>query len=267
MATLTELPPNDILRGLGQASSIKLYQISLNNVTVELSLLGASIKKILLPNFVNPDLPRDDVVLSYANPQHQVEHRNPQFFGAIVGRVANRIKGGNFQLLQMLPSGDRVVDVMETYHLDKNNGPNHLHGGIDGFCHRVWNGEIIGGNVVKFSLLSPDGDQGYPAGIHVSAIYSLQLTNGVVNTNGVSLCLNMQANLIPGEVKATPVGLAQHSYFNLASHNSKERILYNSLKMPNCKKFTLLDITSIPTRKLQRVEHNNIQAMDFRDEN
>ena len=105
---------------------------------------------------------------------------------------------------------------------------------------------------IRFILLpyqqhSSDGDQCYPGGIEVMATYSL--TSGSTNNGGrgVQLQLAMTAKLKPGETKATPISLAQHSYFNLASHSSPERILDHVLKMPNCDSFTPVDSTSIPT--------------------
>ena len=93
------------------------------------------------------------------------------------------------------------------------------------------------------------------------ATYSL--TSGSTNNGGrgVQLHLAMTAKLEPGETKATPISLAQHSYFNLASHSSPERILDHVLKMPNCDTFTPVDSTSIPTGAIYHVEDS---AMDFR---
>lgn len=93
------------------------------------------------------------------------------------------------------------------------------------------------------------------------ATYSL--TSGSTNNGGrgVQLQLAMTAKLKPGETKATPISLAQHSYFNLASHSSPERILDHVLKMPNCDSFTPVDSTSIPTGAICNVKDS---AMDFR---
>ena len=95
----------------------------------------------------------------------------------------------------------------------------------------------------------------------MTATYSL-VNN---NSSGAKLCLKMTANLLTGERKATPIALAQHSYFNLSSHSSPNRILDHSLHLPNCSKFTPLDNTSIPTRKIQQVKNDDgaMNAMDF----
>ena len=173
MASVLELSPISIYTHEGVSSaSIRLFQLTLNNVTVELSSLGASVTKVLLTDYSQnvstpeEELHRDDVVLSYASPKDQYEDKNKPFFGAIVGRVANRIKGGSFELFQTKQSSSDTVDTLEAYQLDTNNGQNHLHGGYDGFCNRLWSAEIIDDTVsIQFTLISPDGDQGYPGGI------------------------------------------------------------------------------------------------------
>ena len=256
MSSVVELPPVSISNvDDGSTSSIRIFQLNLNDITVELSSIGASITKVLIPNYSQKQsgassTTRDDVVLSYASPKDQYDDKNKPFFGAIVGRVANRIKDGKFQLMQKAESNK----TLETYQLEKNNHPNHLHGGYDGFCTKIWSANIVNDTEVEFMLTSPDGDCGYPAGIQVTATYSLIH----IGDDGVKLCLKMNAKLLPGETKATPIALAQHSYFNLASHSSPNRILDHTLHL-NCTKFTPFDNTSIPTREIQHV--NN--AMDF----
>ncbi|KAL3785415.1 hypothetical protein ACHAWO_005190 [Cyclotella atomus] len=241
---------------------VRTFQLHLNNVTIELCSLGATITKILLPNYKHPDRQRDDVVLSYASPKTQFDDRNSVYFGAIVGRVANRIKNGSFQLYQteVMSDSDEPRMKLETYQLETNNGPNHLHGGFDGFGTRNWDSAIINDSQgqVQFTLTSHDEDQGYPAGIEVTATYSLKQSND--SQEGVKLHLSMSAKLLPGETKATPISLAQHSYFNLASHSSRERILNHVLTMPNCRSFTPVDGTSIPTREVRTVADS---SMDF----
>ncbi len=281
-STLVELPPISSTALDGSESSIRLFQFTLNNVTVELSSLGASITKVLLPSSshsqttaaalttttttrlkLQKNLHRDDVVLSYASQTDQYDDGNKPFFGAIVGRVANRIKDGRFQLLQRTSSAN---NILETYQLEKNNGPNHLHGGSDGFWRRIWNANVVN-NTVEFTLISPDGDQNYPGGIVITAAYSLVHIDSLDDGKcGAKICLEMRANLLPGETKATPISLTQHSYFNLEGHSARRRILDHTLHLPNCSKFTPLDDTSIPTRAVQRVDSVGNMSMDFRKE-
>ena len=117
------------------------------------------------------------------------------YFGAIVGRVANRIAGGKF-----------VLDG-EEYTLATNNGPNCLHGGNVGFDKLRWSGvEVPGG--VELTLTSPDGDEGFPGTVVVVATYTLE--------TGGKVLLDMSAT----SDAPTPIALAQHSYFNLRGHDA-----------------------------------------------
>jgi len=135
--------------------NVRIFRLNLHNVTIELSSLGATITKILLPNYKHSNQNRDDVVLSYASPKEQFHDNNSVYFGAIVGRVANRIKNGRFQLHQTEMTADgSSVERLETYQLDINNSPNHLHGGFAGFSSRNWDADIVN-DTVQFTLVSP----------------------------------------------------------------------------------------------------------------
>ncbi|KAL7489936.1 hypothetical protein ACHAW6_015671 [Cyclotella cf. meneghiniana] len=268
-ATISELPPVSVSTPTVDFP-VRIFRLDLNDVTVELTSLGASITKILIPNYNNHELhgncERDDVVLSYASSKEQFQDKNSVFFGAIVGRVANRVKDGTFQLHQMEHTPDGPVERLETYQLEKNNGPNHLHGGFDGFSNRNWTAAVVE-DTLQFTLISPHGDQGYPGGIEVKATYSLLEIQQGRDSRGAQLRLSMSAKLLPGETRATPISLAQHSYFNLASHSSPEGILNHVLKMPNCHKYTPVDQSSIPTREVLPVDDATdacVSAMDFR---
>lgn len=117
------------------------------------------------------------------------------YFGALIGRVGNRIAGGRFEL-----DG-------EVYELDRNDGENHLHGGLEGFDKKLWQAQAFSdqrGVGVKLTLLSEDGDQGYPGNLSVQVDYILTEDNQLVT--------EYQATTD----RATPVNLTQHSYFNLA---------------------------------------------------
>ena len=112
-----------------------------------------------------------NVVLGFDNLGDYV-HRNPSF-GIIVGRYGNRIAGASFEL-----DG-------QTHTLARNDGPNCLHGGTEGFGHRLWAAEPVApaallpgeAGALKFSLTSPHGDQGFPGELQVSVRYSLSATD------------------------------------------------------------------------------------------
>lgn len=269
-SNIVEIEPTHV-HTHGSKSTIRNFRLTTDSgggLTVELSCLGASITKLLVPNFADDGAPRDDVVLSYVSPLEQYDDKNAPYFGCIVGRVANRIRQGRFDLEQ----GELRETI--TYQLDRNNGTNHLHGGYDGFGYRVWEADIVGeekSRTVRFTLTSPDGDQGYPGAIRVVAEYSLvEAKAEAEEETGVKLCLSMRASLLPGETKSTPIALSNHSYFNLAGHSHHAGILHHLLCMPNCHVFTPVDDTLIPTRTIQPVDINDegqrkaTTCMDFR---
>lgn len=117
---------------------------------------------------------------------------NP-YFGATIGRVANRIKNGEFIL-----NGKK-------YYLGKNIGENSLHGGFKGWNSKIWNATVLNDRLV-LSLLSEDSDEGYPGAAIASVTFQL--------TDDGELRIEMKVFV----TKATPVNLTNHSYFNLAGH-------------------------------------------------
>jgi aldose 1-epimerase len=153
-----------------------------------------------------------------------------RFFGALVGRYANRIAGGRFRL-------DGVA-----YELSKNEGPNQLHGGPRGFDKATWRvtpfeTEYTAGAVLRHR--SPAGDQGFPGTLEARVTYTL--------TNDNAFIIDYRA--IADE--ATPVNLTQHVYFNLAGHDAGE-ILDHELAL-NASHFTPVDAALIPTGEIAPV--------------
>jgi aldose 1-epimerase len=177
----------------------------------------------------------DDVVLGFDSIDGYL--RKEPYFGAIVGRVGNRIAKGRFTL-----NG-------QTYQLATNDGPNHLHGGVKGFDKVVWAAEVVPGDVpaVRFTYVSRDGEEGYPGNCTVTATYSI--------TNGNELKIDYTVTTD----KDTPVNVTNHSYFNLGGAE-KGDILGHEL-MLNADRFTPVDATLIPTGELKAVEGT---PMDFR---
>ncbi|HET7790024.1 MAG TPA: aldose epimerase family protein [Gemmatimonadales bacterium] len=152
------------------------------------------------------------------------------YFGAVVGRYANRIAKGRFTL-----DG-------KTYQLATNNGPNHLHGGVKGFDKVVWHGESFqrGDTVgVTFTHTSPDGDQGYPGAVSLRVTYTLTPKN------------ELRIDYLATADKATPINLSQHTYFNLHGEGSGD-ILGHLLQL-DADSMTPVDSTLIPTGQIAPV--------------
>ncbi len=159
-----------------------------------------------------------------------------RFLGAVVGRYANRIAGGQFELL-----GKR-------YQLPKNNGPNHLHGGPAGFYAALWKSRWLGSDdsqSLHLTIESPDGAAGYPGALQVSVHYGFD--------DDGRLTVDYEAVT----TAPTVINLTQHSYFNLAGQGS---ILDQELQI-DASLYTPTDATSIPTGELRDVAGT---AFDFR---
>ena len=127
------------------------------------------------------------------------------YFGAVVGRVANRIADGEFEL-----GG-------EEYQLTRNDGNNTLHGGAFGWNRRIFDLEPLGDAVLMGTMTSPNGDQGFPGTVNVTVVYNLTDSDE----------LHMEFFAVSDE--ATPINMAQHSYHNLNGALTGSTILDNYL--------------------------------------
>jgi aldose 1-epimerase len=170
----------------------------------------------------------DDIVFGFDSLAGYL--KDSPYFGAIVGRYANRIAKGQFTL-----DG-------KTYTLAKNNGPNSLHGGLKGFDKVVWTGEPVqsdSGVGVRLSYTSKDGEEGYPGTVNVRVTYTL--------TPRDELVVDYEATTD----KATPINLSQHSYWNL--HGSGKGTILDHVLTLDASAFTPVDSTLIPTGEIRQV--------------
>lgn len=170
----------------------EVYCITLQNqyLSCEIITFGAAIRTLTVSD---RDGNPTDVALGYDTLDQYLNEDG--YLGATIGRVANRIAGGSFQLNE------------QTYTLPINDGNNHHHGGPVGFSHRIWNIEKACSDSAMLSLASYDGEQGYPGNMKVTVEYTLQENALIVHHTAVS-----DAD--------TLCSLTNHSYFNLSGHNS-----------------------------------------------
>ncbi|HEX9342624.1 MAG TPA: aldose epimerase family protein [Actinomycetota bacterium] len=170
-----------------------------------------------------------DVALGFATLDDYIAHNNPgPYFGALIGRYANRIAKGTFTL-----DG-------KTYHLPINNPPNTLHGGFKGFDTKVWtvDGTETGKDSVslELSLVSPNGDQGYPGRLTAHVTYT------VTNRDEIRIDYRATTNA------PTIVNLTNHSYFNLSGEGTGD--IYGEKMLINASHYTPVDSTLIPTGQI-----------------
>ncbi|TYS18560.1 galactose mutarotase [Rossellomorea vietnamensis] len=201
-----------------------------NGVVVTAINYGCIITKILVPD-TNGNY--ENIVIGHDSLEDYME--DPVFLGAVVGRVAGRIRGGAFEM-----DG-------KAYTLPQNNGPNHLHGGLQGFNKVVWQADVLEDGV-RFTYLSKDGEEGYPGNLHAAVTYTLD------DHNQLKIRYEAQTD------KKTVVTLTNHSYFNL-SGSLKRDVLHHTLTLKS-NEYLELDEEFIPTGRLLNVDHT---PFDLRD--
>jgi len=172
-----------------------------------------------------------DIVLGYDNLAGYTG--GGAFFGALVGRYANRIAHSQF-----------AIDG-KTYNVPKNNGENALHGGIRGFDKRVWTARELPGGALELTYLSKDGEEGYPGNLTATVTYTLTDDN------------RLRIHYAAVADKPTVVNLTNHSYFNLKGDGD----ILGHLVTLNADRYTPVDSGLIPTGELRSVEGT---PFDFR---
>lgn len=198
-------------------------------LSVTLSDFGAAVWSLKAPG--NDGI--KDVTLTYQNPSLYIA--NPYFFGVTVGRCANRIGKGQFEL-----AGRR-------YQLTRNDGNNHLHGGAKGLSKRFWDSwswQVAGRVGVTFVIHSEDGDEGYPGNFKAQVSYSLDEAGDIT----IDYAAESDAD--------GPINLTNHTYFNLAGSGD---VLGQELTL-QAGRYIAVDGELIPTGELPAVAGT---AMDF----
>jgi aldose 1-epimerase len=215
--------------------SVKIHTLTnVHGIEARIMTYGAAILSLRTPDragkFANIVLGSDTLVPYLADDSY--------FFGATVGRFANRIANGRFTL------------DASTYQLAQNDGVNSLHGGPQGFHQCVWSAqgsETSHGTVLRLTYVSAAGEQGYPGELTAHVTYRLG--------DDDTLAIDYEATT----TAATPVNLANHAYFNLSGDPSRT-ILAHRLTI-NAERYTPVDATQIPTGELRAVAGS---AFDFR---
>lgn len=220
--------------GIVDGKVVDLYTIkNSKGMRAEITSYGATLVSLMVKDNKGEF---DDVVLGYEKLEDYLKYTN--FFGATVGRVANRIGNSSFEINGI------------QYKVAKNDGENHLHGGIVGFDKVVWEEKLQGeesSQSIEFSYLSIDGEEGYPGNLKVRVKYTITEEN------------ELKIEYFAISDKDTIVNLTNHSYFNLTGQGSGD-ILKHKM-MINSDEFTVNDKYSIPTGEIAKV---NNTPMDFR---
>lgn len=191
---------------------------------VQLTNYGARLVTFLIKD---KDGVRRDIVIGHKNLKSYLKSKE-RYFNATVGRYANRIARGNFTIGK------------NKYKVTINNGPNHLHGGLFGLNEVVWDILKTTEKSVKFACALPDGMDGYPADILITADYVL------TENNALKIKYRALAD------KDTIVNITNHAFFNLGKSHRAD-VLDTVLEIA-ANKFTPTDKTSIPTGVLQPVK-------------
>jgi aldose 1-epimerase len=230
-------PAGSIVRSafgqLPNGAAVDLYQLrNPHGMEVHIATYGGIVTYLTAPDRQGHWA---DVVLGYDSLAGYL--KSSPYFGALIGRYANRIAHGSFAL-----NGTR-------YTLAINNAPNSLHGGIVGFDKVLW--KVTGsavtpeGPALTLGYVSADGEEGYPGTLTVQATYTLTANNA------------LRLEFTASTDKDTVLNLTQHTYFNLRGHGD----VLGSVAQINANNFTPIDSTQIPTGEVRAVANT---PLDFR---
>jgi aldose 1-epimerase len=208
--------------------SVELFTLtSPGGASVDLLNYGATIARVMVPD-INGKL--GDVTLGFDDIAGWQSKDNP-YFGATIGRVANRIANGSYK-----------IDGRE-YHCAKNNGPNSLHGGLVGYDKRIWSAREVSatdGQAVQFTLTDPDGTEGFPGTVQITVTYTFTTDN--------SLRIEYTATTD----KTTPMNLTNHCYWNLKDAGATG--IHGHILKLHANHYTPVNAQLIPTGQIAPVK-------------
>jgi aldose 1-epimerase len=225
------------------------YAIEAENITVKLIPYGARVTHVLVPDSNGNT---QDVLVGYDNPKEYLHdsETNRTFFGAVVGRYANRIKNGTFSI-----DGD-------TYHIPENDkgGKDTLHGGFIGYDMRNWTVTAHSQSSITFTLFD-EGFENFPGDVINHAVFSVSTEKSAENPKGLPQLTTKLVSL--ALTKKTPIMLANHIYWNLNAFKNDNILKDTSLQMPLSDRIIAADTILIPTGEILDVKTAFKGALDF----
>ena len=220
----------EVFGTLPNGATAHLYYLTCGQLSAAITDLGATLVRLYVPDRNGNSA---DIVLGFDDPAGYIA--SGTFFGATVGRNANRVKNACFVL-------DGKTCIMPA-----NEGHNNLHSGPDCYKNRLWDVTAHTENAITLALRSPHGDQGFPGNADIRVTYTLE-------QDGIRIAYNAVSD------RDTVFNFTNHSYFNLAGHDKPEKAMAQILTMP-ARFFTPADSESIPTGEKRAVAGT---PMDFR---
>ncbi|MBP7506220.1 MAG: galactose mutarotase [Prolixibacteraceae bacterium] len=212
-------------------ANVSLYELKgTNGIAMKVTNYGARVVALCVPDKNGNPV---DVALGY-NSVDEYINNTENFFGAAIGRYGNRIGDAKFSL-----------DSVE-YILAANDGKNHLHGGVKGYCDVVWNANQVSDSKIEFTYLSVDGEEGYPGNLNIKMTYELTPAN------------EFKIEYKATTDKKTICNLTHHSYFNLSGEGSET--INDHILTINADNTTPVDETLIPTGEIVSIKGT---PMDF----
>jgi aldose 1-epimerase len=242
--------PSAAASGLGaDAAHVKSYTIKAENITAKLIPHGARLTSLLVPDR-NGNV--QDVIVGYDDPKQYLHdsQTNRTFFGAVVGRYANRIKNGTFTI------DDTDYHVPE----NENGGIDTLHGGFVGYDTRNWTVTSHSESSVTFTLLD-QGFEDFPGDVVTHATFSVSTEKSPSNPKGLPQLTTKLVALSLTE--KTPIMLSNHIYWNLNAFKEPTVLKDTSLQLPLSHRFIGGDSILIPNGTIHDVETAFSGALDF----
>ena len=218
---------------LGDGRDVSIYGLeNSNGLSIKAINYGANLVSVRMPDSTGSV---GEITLGFDSlKRYEGDH---PYFGATIGRYANRIAGGSFVL------------EGKTHELYRDGAGIHLHGGKEGFDRKLWEADVkytSDSGEIRFNRISPDGEEGYPGNLQVSVVFRLD------ESNRLSFIYTAETD------KITPINLTNHTYWNLAGPGKS--VLDHMLKITG-DRYLEIDSDLIPTGKVLEVEGT---AFDFR---